>query len=606
MPLSEWIRDPTLPGVLEEPFSYDNFAGRTYNEWINDTRKVAGCDADWQKLMEVVNKKNRHTVRRLAISHWSTTEDIRWIEQNLPCLEELDVSDVMDGAPEDAWTWDIFVQVCPKLLARLTKLTVRNWTDTSYHAGTITELRDPHNGDQESLVRRRGRAAPAVHGGGLTLGGFTGPKMVGNYRCDDGGSVVATVLRACSNNLKTLAVRGDYRRESFSIGEVDAERAHAWLCGFSDRISEWAPKSLECVVLHQTLPSLSNLILELKASGKLPNLKTVSVDFDRWLSVFHGLNRPSWNVRRWEPREHGALLEYDEYNYHSYMDQETGQLFEGEWWELYCSRRALHAEIGRELETSSTDTMGRLLWELHRASRSVNIVSHGSVVQLNDMRLDFEAFWNITHPHDSFEPLCAGPRCALEELGGAPTGPELLRWAISTFDWAPKFNWTSFTRDQLDAATAEQMVTAATLLEELGQDVVDDLPPSPRLKDMLVQNVAMLESVELRQRQREQAAREAELEWEREVARAAARAAARARRVQQPIERRVTRSMTGEAKLANLRITRSMTAHQRPQRPTSSNVANNRVGKSKTTKGKAVKKPKGKTASKTRGKSARK
>lgn len=407
----------------------------------------------------------------------------------------------MDGAPEDAWTWDVFVQVCPKLLARLTKLTVRNWTDVRYHAGTITELRDPQDGNQENLIRRRGRSLPALPGGGVTLGGFTGPKMVGNYRCDDGGSVIATVLRACSNKLKSLAVRGDYRRESFGVGEVDAERAHAWLCGFADRISEWAPKSLECLVLHQTVPSLSNLVLELKASGQLPDLKTVSVDFTKWMGVFHGLKRPSWNIRRWVPLADDSLMEQDEYEYHNYTDQETGLLMEGEWWDLYCSRRAVDAEIGQELETSSTVTMGRLLWELYRVSTRVNVVSYGSVALLNEMRLDFKEFWNKTHSDDSFEPLCAGPRCAPEELGGAPTGPELLRWAIATFGWKPKFNWNSFTLGPLDAETAEQMMIAATLLEELGQDVIDDVLPSPRFEEILVHNVAVLESVKPRQRQ---------------------------------------------------------------------------------------------------------
>ncbi|KAK3077631.1 hypothetical protein LTS18_009717, partial [Coniosporium uncinatum] len=295
---------------------------------------------------------------------------------------------------------------------------------------------------------------------------------------------------------------------------------------------------------------------------------------------------------------------------------ETGLLIEGEWWDLYCSRRAVHAEMGQELETSSTDTMGRLLWELYRASRRVHAGSHGSVALLNEMRLNFKEFWSMTHSDDSFEPLCAGPRCAPEELGGAPTGPELLRWAIATFGWKPKFNWNSFTRGPLDPATAQQMMIAATLLEELGQDVVDDAPPSPRFEEILVHNVAVLESIEPRQRQQEEAAWKAELEWEKDVERAAARAAARARKVRQPVERRVTRSMAREEGMANRRMTRSIAAEQRAQQATASKVAEGRVSKSKATKGKATKgkatkgkatkgkaaKTKGKAASKTRGK----
>lgn len=77
MPFSDWVNDPTRPGVLEEPFSYNDFAGRTYNEWFSGTGIVAGCESDWQDFMDLVNNKNHHSIRRLAISHWFTTEDVR-------------------------------------------------------------------------------------------------------------------------------------------------------------------------------------------------------------------------------------------------------------------------------------------------------------------------------------------------------------------------------------------------------------------------------------------------------------------------------------------------------------------------------------------------
>jgi hypothetical protein len=83
-----------------------------------------------------INDTNRNFVIKLALSHWSSIDDFRWMEENLPSLTCLDISAIKDflWAPEETWTWKMMAEACPKLFGRLEELEVANWADYTAHS----------------------------------------------------------------------------------------------------------------------------------------------------------------------------------------------------------------------------------------------------------------------------------------------------------------------------------------------------------------------------------------------------------------------------------------------------------------------------------------
>jgi hypothetical protein len=90
----------------------------------------------WLNFKESITDANRNYVHKIAMSHWASIDDFRWIEEHLPSLTCLDISAIKDfvWTPEETWTWKMMADACPKLFARLEELEVANWADYTAHS----------------------------------------------------------------------------------------------------------------------------------------------------------------------------------------------------------------------------------------------------------------------------------------------------------------------------------------------------------------------------------------------------------------------------------------------------------------------------------------
>lgn len=159
---------------------------------LNDVRDIRLSDwkyrsiglIRWESFKDSINDSNRSHVQRLAISHWASIDDFRWIEENLPALTGLDISAMKDfvWTPGETWTWKMLAEACPKLFSRVEELEVANWADYSAHSRIeySYSYNDYRFKQKFRLSRRR-----------------------------DGGSVAQMILPICTK-LKMLAIRERY------------------------------------------------------------------------------------------------------------------------------------------------------------------------------------------------------------------------------------------------------------------------------------------------------------------------------------------------------------------------------------------------------------
>lgn len=138
----------------------------------------------WKSFQHNTSPANRCYIQKLAVSHWASIDDFRWIDANLPALTSLDISAIKDfvWTPEETWTWRMLAEACPALFARLDELEVANWADYTAHSRIeySYSYNDYRFKQKFRLSRRRG-----------------------------GGSVAKEIFPLCSK-LKTLAIRERY------------------------------------------------------------------------------------------------------------------------------------------------------------------------------------------------------------------------------------------------------------------------------------------------------------------------------------------------------------------------------------------------------------
>ena len=195
---------------------------------LNDVLDVRLCDwkyrnmgvARWNIFKDSINDNNRRYVQKLAMSHWMSIEDFRWVEANLPSLIALDLSSIKDfvWTPEVTWTWKELAIACPTLFSRVEELEVANWAD--YTAHSRIEYSYAYNDyrfkPKFRLSRRR-----------------------------DGGSVAAMIFPLCTK-LQTLAIRERYSGyHTWNEWEV-----HQRVCCLVDGVSNHCPPTLTKLRVH--------------------------------------------------------------------------------------------------------------------------------------------------------------------------------------------------------------------------------------------------------------------------------------------------------------------------------------------------------------------
>jgi hypothetical protein len=138
----------------------------------------------WNSFKDSITDANRNYVQKLAMSHWASIDDFRWIEKNLPALTSLDLSAIKDfvWTPEETWTWKMLAEACPALFARIEELEAANWADYTAHSRIeYSYSYNDYRFKQKFRISRR----------------------------RDGGSIAKIIFPIC-RKLKTLAVRERY------------------------------------------------------------------------------------------------------------------------------------------------------------------------------------------------------------------------------------------------------------------------------------------------------------------------------------------------------------------------------------------------------------
>jgi hypothetical protein len=227
------------------------------NDWLY--RKIGR--ERWEAFCASVNDDSRGFVQKIAMSHFSSVEDFKWLEKNLPNLTSLDISNIKDfvWTPAETWTWNELVEACPKLFQNLQQLEVCNWADYSSHSRVehCYSWDDYRYKTEFRLSRRR-----------------------------PNGSSVCSVIKVCTN-LKTIGIRGCSRYMAWNEWEV-----HQRVCGLVDGLSNNAPPTLTTLRLHSMSPFLTLLISE---NAKIKRISSIELRLDSWLHE----NRDSFRSYPW-------------------------------------------------------------------------------------------------------------------------------------------------------------------------------------------------------------------------------------------------------------------------------------------------------------------
>ena len=229
-----------------------------YPVQLNDVRdlrladwkyKLMGEDK-WNSFRSSINDSNRSYVQKLAMSHWCSIDDFKWIEEHLPSLTCLDVSAIKDfvWTPEQTWTWKELTEACPKLFGRIEELEVSNWAD--YTAHSRIEYSYSYNDYRFKTKFRISRRR-------------------------DGGSVAKMIFPICKQ-LKTLAIRERYSGfHTWNEWEV-----HQRVCCLVDGIRKYCPSTLTKLRVHDYAPYRSLFSTDASA---WPNLAEIEIGLYSWM-----------------------------------------------------------------------------------------------------------------------------------------------------------------------------------------------------------------------------------------------------------------------------------------------------------------------------------
>lgn len=217
---------------------------------LHDWRYRSNGLLRWEHFKKCVTDANRNKIQKLAMSHWHSIADFKWIEENLPALHSLDISAIKDfvWTPEETWTWKELATTCPKLFERLDELEVANWAD--YTAHSRIEYSYSYN---DYKFKQRFRIS----------------------RRRDGGSVARMIFPQCKN-LKTLAIRERYSGfHTWNEWEV-----HQRVCCLVDGVTKNCPPSLTKLRAYDYAPYRS--LFSTNATN-WSNITDVEIDLYSWM-----------------------------------------------------------------------------------------------------------------------------------------------------------------------------------------------------------------------------------------------------------------------------------------------------------------------------------
>ncbi|KAF1964154.1 hypothetical protein BU23DRAFT_521484 [Bimuria novae-zelandiae CBS 107.79] len=350
----------------------------------------------WNNFQQSINDKNRQHIQKLAMSHWCSIADFKWVEEHLPSLTKLDLSAIKDfvWTPEETWTWKDLAEACPKLFARLDELEVSNWAD--YTAHSRIEYGYAYNDyrfkQQFRLSRRRGGS----------------------------GSVAKIIFPLCIK-LKTLAIRERYSGfHTWNEWEV-----HQRVCCLIDGIKNHCPPSLNKLRVHDYAPYRSLFSTD---AFDWSNIKDVEIGLYSWME---------------DRRDRDVIgpIPYRITQGHHHRDEE--EAFDDKTFDD-CERN--HMDLGENVVAGAGASFEDLLKSLRNITLKYPSVNIKSIDGLRDITLHPFHLVNVNqrrlhHPHAQQAPQPQPDPVANQEI------QEALRWLAEKCGWRPIFAWDNMMCD---------------------------------------------------------------------------------------------------------------------------------------------------------------
>ncbi|KAG9203920.1 hypothetical protein G6514_002081 [Epicoccum nigrum] len=368
---------------------------------LGDWKYRASGQIRWQAFQESITDENRSYVQKLAVSHWASIDDFRWIEASLPALTSLDISPIKDfvWTPEETWTWNMLADACPKLFGRLEELEVANWADYTAHSRIeySYSYNDYRFKQKFRLSRRRG-----------------------------GGSVAKEIFPLC-NKLKTLAIRERY------------SGFHTW--------NEWEVHQRVCCLVDGVQSNCPSSLTKLKVHDYAPYRSLFSTDATDWSQITDvEIGLYSWMEDRRE-RDVIGPIPYRITQGHHHREEE--EAFDDKSFDE-CKRD--HMTLGNHVVQGVGASFEDLLQSLQTISNKYPNINIKPIRNLENITLHPFHLVNVmqrrqhfgAHNQQNNTPPPADP-CSNAEV------QEAIRWLLKKCDWKPVLAWDSMMCDVFPA-----------------------------------------------------------------------------------------------------------------------------------------------------------
>ncbi|KAF1927835.1 uncharacterized protein M421DRAFT_47487, partial [Didymella exigua CBS 183.55] len=368
---------------------------------LGDWKYRSSGQVRWQAFQASIADANRRYVQRLAVSHWASLDDFRWIEANLPALASLDLSAIKDfvWTPEETWTWSMLADACPALFARLDELEVGNWADYAAHSRIeySYSYNDYRFKQKFRLSRRRG-----------------------------GGSVAKHIFPLCTQ-LKTLAIRERY------------SGFHTW--------NEWEVHQRVCCLVDGVQSNCPASLTKLKVHDYAPYRSLFSSDATDWRQLTDvEIGLYSWLEDRRE-RDVIGPIPYRITPGHHHRDEE--EAFDDKSFDV-CTRN--HMTLGEHVVKGVGATFEDLLRSLRTISNKYPNINIKPMRNLENITL---------HPFHLVNVMSRRLPFGLGNVPADNTAPadpcssvnvqEAIRWLLGKCDWKPILAWDSIMCDVFPA-----------------------------------------------------------------------------------------------------------------------------------------------------------
>ncbi|KAL1605555.1 hypothetical protein SLS59_003357 [Nothophoma quercina] len=356
----------------------------------------------WQSFQESITDENRSYVQKLAVSHWASIDDFRWIEANLPALTSLDISAIKDfvWTPEETWTWRTLAEACPRLFNRLDELEVANWADYTAHSRIeySYSYNDYRFKQKFRLSRRRG-----------------------------GGSVAKEIFPLC-RKLKTLAIRERYsgfHRSTWNEWEV-----HQRVCCLVDGVQSNCPSSLTKLKVHDYAPYRSLFSTD---ATDWAQIKDIEIGLYQWME---------------DRRERDVIgpIPYRITQGHHHREEE--EAFDDKSFDE-CTRD--HMTLGNHVVQGVGASFEDLLQSLQTISKKYPKINIKPIRNLENITLHPFHLVNVMQRRQHFGQNAQTNSTPPSDPCSNAEVQEAIRWLLKKCDWTPILAWDSMMCDVFPA-----------------------------------------------------------------------------------------------------------------------------------------------------------